>query len=53
MRQVVFRLEYPFWGGKVTLLSLNELREKLQTTIVLGNFANNTFRKSIEMFSVK
>ena len=27
-------------GGRIPLLSLNELGKKLQTTITLGNFVN-------------
>ena len=36
--QVVFELGYVFW--EVPLLSLNELGEKSQATIILGKFVN-------------
>ena len=28
-------------GGRIPLLSLNEIGEKLQAAIILGNFVNN------------
>ena len=41
--QLVFKLGYLFYkGGRIPLISLNELGEKSQATIILGKFVNKS-----------